>query len=140
MGFNPMDNDQKLYFSNDGMTNFEHFLRGFSFRTNLRSIDESKQIKLNVDYKSQVKSKSSQGIEYDLPVYKIGISQLPSIVNESKKDNEIVVRLRIDNVKNSMSSYWYTKSYFINNQNRILTIDLSEFAPLKEVGNEGTHE
>ncbi|MBL7544033.1 MAG: hypothetical protein JNL11_09460 [Bdellovibrionaceae bacterium] len=140
MGFNPMDNDQKLYFSNDGMTNFEHFLRGFSFRTNLRSIDESKQIKLNVDYKSQVKSKSSQGIEYDLPVYKIGISQLPFIVNENKKDNEIVVRLRIDNVKNSMSSYWYTKSYFINNQNKILTIDLSEFAPLKKVDKEGTRE
>lgn len=131
MGFNPTENDQKIYFNGDTYSNFEHFIKGFPYRANLSLIPDSEKIQLIVNYKSQVKIKNSLGMDVELPTYEIKVQNLPLIFSDSKNYNEIVVRLRIDNVKNSLDYYWYTKSYKIDGLNRNINVDLSDFTLLR---------
>lgn len=132
MGYNPTDNDQEIYFNSDGYSNYEHFMKGLSFKTNFNEISNDRKLNININQEGISTYKNDIGLDVEMPIYKIKITNIPYVHDHDAvaKDNELVVRIRIDDKKNPQNNYWYTKTYQVSPKTKEIPVFLSDFSPL----------
>jgi len=118
---NPTVNDQRLFYNSDGLSNFEHFVRGYSPTSNLSKISSSRMLDISsvlVDYQVQ---KNTRGLETRTPGYKIAIRNIPLLTTKDAPGihgsgiNQVVVVARVDSLSNPDEHQWLSKVYDLGN-------------------------
>lgn len=120
-GLNPLQDDQKIAYSNDGFSNFEHFIRGFSPKVNLNKVPVN-------GFKNFVNEK---GIVSNLPSYQIDAQNIPYVEIDGKNTNQVIAIVKIENLNNPENILWLNKVYDISKEKKTLKINLGDFSKLR---------
>lgn len=129
-GLNPTQDDRKVRFNTDGFTNFEHFIKGFPPKVNLRSVKDENQIKIKTELIDTKVVVDEKGNTATIPSYQIQVENVPYVDLINERSNQVIVILKIDNFSNPDDSIWYSKTFETTKLNREIKINLGDFDKL----------
>lgn len=125
-GFIPTLDDNQVYLSADGLSNYEHFRRGYSGQVDLSKIPDQMKLKVSSDYLGFRSIQSAFGQTVLAPTYKIQISHIPQIPLQD--GGQLRVLLAVENQKDPTDKLWLFKDYRIIDLDKgLLTVRFDEF-------------
>lgn len=129
-GLNPVDDDSRIYLSPDRLSNFEHFVRGYSPRQDLRNVPIERQIQIQTEIIDYQMLPNALGVNVLTPGYKIKISNFPVHQIESAASAELVVVIAIQNITDPNDKLWLAKTYPISESSQNININFNDFQEL----------
>lgn len=129
-GLNPTQNDQLLKYNTDGFSNFDHFIKGFSPKVNLKSLNANKLIKISTTLLKTTEVIDDNGVVSKVPSYSIKVDNIPYLDLGTAANNQVIVVLKIDNLVNPEHELWLANTYQISKEKRNISINLGDFQKL----------
>lgn len=132
-GLNPIEDDKKIFMTNDQLSNYDKFVRGFLPSVPSHQINTENSIQMQTALVGSVERLNQLNMSISVPEYKVEITNLPLIdldPNSNQKANHFLVVVRIDDLKDPNRHVWMTKKFQISSPFEPIIVDLSKFENL----------